>query len=107
MALEATGTYCRLWPGKFFPKKLYLLEIHVNKEYHRITIGWGPMPGPGSLAVGFLPEPNCHSSHKKMAFGQRPFNSIILGCLSNHSENTGGVLLIIKRESTIGETPLR
>jgi len=31
MALEAAGAYGRLLPGKFLPKKIYLLEIHVNK----------------------------------------------------------------------------
>ena len=31
MALEAVGAYRGLLPGKFFPKKAYLLEIHVNK----------------------------------------------------------------------------
>jgi hypothetical protein len=31
MTLKAAGTHCRLLPGKFFPKKVYLLEIHVNK----------------------------------------------------------------------------
>jgi len=30
MAPEAAGAYRRLLPGKFFPKKAYLLEIHVN-----------------------------------------------------------------------------
>jgi hypothetical protein len=31
MTLEAAGANRRLLPGKFFPKKIYLLEIHVNK----------------------------------------------------------------------------
>ena len=31
MAAQAPGAYRRLLPGKFFPKKAYLLEIHVNK----------------------------------------------------------------------------
>jgi hypothetical protein len=31
MALEAAGTYFGLLPRKFFPKKVYLLEIHFNK----------------------------------------------------------------------------
>jgi hypothetical protein len=30
-ALEATGAYRGFLPGKFFPKKVYLLEINVNK----------------------------------------------------------------------------
>ena len=38
--------------------------------------------------------------HKKTASGQRSFNSIILTDLSNHSENAGGVLLIINRKLT-------
>ena len=41
--------------------------------------------------------------HKKTASGQRSFNSIILTDLSNHSENAGGVLLIINRKLTAGE----
>jgi hypothetical protein len=31
LSLEAAGTYRGLWPGKLFLKKVYLLEIHVNK----------------------------------------------------------------------------
>jgi len=31
MTLKAARTHCRLLPGKFFPKKAYLLEIYVNK----------------------------------------------------------------------------
>jgi hypothetical protein len=31
MTLETAGTHSRLLPGKIFPKKVYLLEIHVNK----------------------------------------------------------------------------
>ena len=31
MAPEAAGAHRGLLPGKFFPKKAYLLEIHVNK----------------------------------------------------------------------------
>jgi hypothetical protein len=31
MAPVAAGTFCRLLPRKFPPKKVYLLEIHVNK----------------------------------------------------------------------------
>jgi len=31
MALKAAGAHRRLSPGIFFPKKAYLLEIHVNK----------------------------------------------------------------------------
>jgi len=30
MASEAARAYRGLLPGKFFPKKAYLLEIHVN-----------------------------------------------------------------------------
>jgi hypothetical protein len=29
--LKTTGAHGGLLPGKFFPKKAYLLEIHVNK----------------------------------------------------------------------------
>jgi len=31
MTLKAAGAHCGLLPGKFFPKKVYLLEIHVNE----------------------------------------------------------------------------
>ena len=31
MTLEAAWTHLGLLPGKFSPKKVYLLEIHVNK----------------------------------------------------------------------------
>ena len=31
MASEAARAHRGLWPGKIFPKKAYLLEIHVNK----------------------------------------------------------------------------
>jgi hypothetical protein len=31
MASEAAWAHRGLWPGKFFPKKAYLLEIYVNK----------------------------------------------------------------------------
>jgi len=31
MAFETTGTYGGFLPRKIFPKKVYLLEIHVNK----------------------------------------------------------------------------
>ena len=31
MTLKAAGTHLGLLPGKFSPKKVYLLEIHVNK----------------------------------------------------------------------------
>jgi hypothetical protein len=31
MAPVAAGTHLGLLPGKFYPKKAYLLEIHLNK----------------------------------------------------------------------------
>jgi len=37
VALEAAEAYGRLLAGEFLPKKVYLLEIHVNKKYNRIN----------------------------------------------------------------------
>jgi hypothetical protein len=31
MTLKTAGTHCGLLPGEFFSKKVYLLEIYVNK----------------------------------------------------------------------------
>jgi hypothetical protein len=58
--------------------------------------------GPSSPRVsgGWILRKSNRPSSKKTASGLRPFNSIILACLSIHSENTGGVFLIINREST-------
>ncbi len=51
-------------------------------------------------AAGFLQNPAAHSPQKKRPLTKRPFNSIILCCLSNQCENMGGVFTLLIWDST-------
>lgn len=87
--------------GNFFPRRLTSLRFTSTNSIIE-SLRWGPAWPPG---FGRLDSPKIQPPFfkKKMASDLRPFNSIILACLSIHSENTGGVFLIINREPTAGQ----
>jgi len=84
--------------GNFLPRRLTSLRSTSTNSIIE-SLWLGTIVRPRFSGGWVLRKPNCPSL-KKTASNLRPFNSIILGCLSNHSENTGGVFLIINRKPT-------
>ena len=92
------GHMVGFFQGNFLPRRL--TSLRSTSTYSIIESPWWGLPGPGSRVVGFCENPTA-LLQKKTASDLRPFNSIILACLSIHSENTGGGFLIINREPTV------